>query len=42
METKGSSPRSQQPAIYPSPKPDESRPRPRLSFLNIHFNIILP
>jgi hypothetical protein len=42
MEPEGSSPYTQQPAICPYPKPDQSSLCPPTNLSKIHFNIILP
>ena len=42
MEPEGSSPYSQEPAIYPYPEPDRSSLRPPSNLSKIRFNIIFP
>jgi len=41
METEGSLPCTQAPAISPYPQPEQSNPRPASHFQKIHFIIIL-
>jgi hypothetical protein len=42
MVTGGSLPRSHEPVSRPHPKPNQSRPRPPIDILKVHFNSTLP